>query len=181
MDQSYDDCPIYFWLHESIYADGPEFSPTQWAAHRSYESIAAEDPSFDYRKTCEPDSADPVLLFGEMTFPWMAEDFGELKGIGLSQVAHHIAHKADWPRLYDPEHMRQVLESEKTRAAAAVYVDDMYVDFDCCRKLTSRGGPLEKFKVWITNDYQHSGLRDDGANVFKKIHGMATGLIRTPS
>jgi len=181
MDQSYDDCPIYFWLHESIYADGPDFSPTQWAAQRSYDAIVAQDPSFDYRKTCALDSEEPVILFGEMTFPWMVEDFGELKGVGLSQVANEIANKADWPRLYDPAHMRAILESGKTKAAAAVYVDDMYVDFDCCRKLTTRGGPLEKVKVWISNDYQHSGLRDDGANIFKKIHGMATGKIRTPS
>jgi len=181
IDQSYDDCPIYFWLHESIYADGPEHSPTQWAAQRSYDTIVAQDPSFDYRKTCALDSEDPVIFFGEMTFPWMVQDFGELRGVGLSRVAHEIANKTDWPSLYDTAQMQNILRSGKTQAAAAVYVDDMYVDFDCCRKLTTRGGPLEGVKVWITNDYQHSGLRDDGANIFKKIHGMATGKIRTPS
>ena len=30
IDQSYDDHPIYFWLHESIYADGKHYSPTRW-------------------------------------------------------------------------------------------------------------------------------------------------------
>jgi hypothetical protein len=35
--------------------------------------------------------------------------------------------------------------------------------------------------MYITNDYQHSGLRDDGAKLFAKLHGMATGSIRTPS
>jgi hypothetical protein len=40
---------------------------------------------------------------------------------------------------------------------------------------------LEKCKVWVTNDYQHSGLRDDGAMIFEKLYNMATGSIRTPS
>ena len=31
--QPFDDNPIYYWMHESIYADGPENSPTNWAAH----------------------------------------------------------------------------------------------------------------------------------------------------
>jgi hypothetical protein len=40
-------------------------------------------------------------------------------------------------------------------------------------RVTARGGPLEKCKVWITNEYQHSGLRDDGARIFTKLLGMA--------
>jgi pimeloyl-ACP methyl ester carboxylesterase len=181
INQSFDDHPIYFWLHESIYANGGAYSPTRWAAHRSYEDAVSKDSAFDYVLTSTAESDKPVLLFGEMTFPWMSEDFAELRGVGLSEVAEAIANKDDWKPLFDADHMREVLSSEKTRAAASVYVDDMYVDFDCCRKLTARGGPLEKCKVWISNDYQHSGLRDAGAHIFEKLHGMATGSIRTPS
>ena len=76
--------------------------------------------------------------------------------------------------------MRSVLR-EKSRAAAAVYYEDMYVNFDQCMKVTARGGPLEDCKVYITNEYQHSGVRDNGAEIFNKLHGMATGSIRTPS
>ena len=68
-----------------------------------------------------------------------------------------------------------------SRAAAAVYYDDLYVDFDASMKVAARGGPLENCKVYITNEYQHSGLRDDGATIFSKLHGMATGSVRTPS
>ena len=67
------------------------------------------------------------------------------------------------------------------KAAAAVYYDDMYVDFDCSMMVAARCGPLEHCKVYVTNEYQHSGLRDDGATIFVKLLGMAKGTIRTPS
>ena len=68
-----------------------------------------------------------------------------------------------------------------SKAAAAVYYDDMYVDFDAVMKVTKRGNPLENCKVWISNEYQHSGLRDDGAMIFNKLLGMAKGEVGTPS
>jgi hypothetical protein len=187
-EQSFDDAPIYFWLHESIYADGDQFAPTAWSAHRAWEALVQAEPHvWDYNVTSAQDCPNPVLWFGEMTFPWMADDYGELKGYGLQMVAQTLASKTDWPSLYNPTQIRQSLSSSSmssstgTRAAAAVYVDDMFVDFDICHTLTSRDGPLQHCKVWITNDYQHSGLRDDGAAIFTKLHGMATGSIRTPS
>jgi hypothetical protein len=33
----------------------------------------------------------------------------------------------------------------------------------------------------ISNEYQHSGLRDDGAMIFNKLLGMAKGEVGTPS
>jgi len=180
--QSFDDAPFYFWLHESIYANGPEHSPTNWAAHRAYEDRIKSPSEFDYRLTSAIDSDDrPVLFFGEMVFPWMYEDFAELQGVGLASVAETLASKKDWGPLFHGERMRKVLDDGRTKAAAAVYHGDMYVDFDCSMKVAGRGGPLEKCKVWVTNDCQHSGLRDDGATIFAKLHGMATGKIRCPS
>jgi len=158
--QSFDDHPIYFWLHESIYGDGPNMnSPTNWAAHRAYESLVEKDVGFDYRHTSAllEDDSQPTLFFGEHVFPYMPEDFAELSGVGLSAVAENLAAKTNWGHLYDADHMRQVLSNGTCKAAAAVYHDDMYVDFDACMKVTARGGPLEKCKVWVTNDYQHSG------------------------
>jgi len=49
-EQSFDDAPLYFLLHESIYADGDGVA-TQWAAHRSYESHVQSNAEFDYRLT----------------------------------------------------------------------------------------------------------------------------------
>ena len=191
-EQSFDETPLYFILHESIYADGNRRKEeksidiaTKWSANSAYEtkvhSRSGEETEYDYRLTSQEDNNRPVLFFGEMVFPWMTEDYKELGGIGLTELSHALAKKDDWGPLYDADHMRAVLDDGRTRSAAAIYYDDMYVDFDNCMKVTSRNGPLEKCKVYITNEYQHSGLRDDGAAIFSKLHGMATGSIRTPS
>lgn len=187
-EQPFDDNPIYFLLHESIYADGDSSQryggPTQWAAHRALEDITRTPSDFSYDLTCTLKSdARPTLFFGEMVFPWMSDgDYAEVSGLGMKALAHGIANKDDWDHLYDADHMRSVLSSGKSKAAAAVYVDDMYVDFDACMKVAKqRGSPMYGCKMYITNEYQHSGLRDDGASIFKKLMGMAKGTIRVPS
>lgn len=178
----YDDCPFYYWLHECIYADGPECSPTNWAAHHAYEDLVKANKVYDFRYTSSlEDDAQPTLFFGEMVFPWMTEDFQELSGVGLESLAKELAIKKDWAKLFDKNHMRAVLSDGTCKAAAAVYYEDMYVDFDSCMKVLARGAPLENCKAWVTNEYQHSGLRDDGARIFAKLHGMATGSVRIPS
>ena len=112
----------------------------------------------------------------------MPEDYAGLSGIGLQLVATALAEKADWGRLYDIYHIREVLIKGRTRAAAAVYHDDMYVDFDESIKMTKKSfGYLDLCKVVITNEYQHSGVRDAGATLFSKLHGLAKGGIRIPS
>jgi len=215
---SYDDNPLYFWLHETIYADGPETAPTNWAAHRAYEDLCKANKEFDYKYTSSlNDNAKPTLFFGEMVFPWMADDFQELSGIGLKAVANALATKKDWGKLYDPNRMRTTLSDGSSVAAAAVYYEgqymdvvdvadvcnavvnliltigkpiffktffciaDMYVDFNACMKVASQDSPLEHCKIWVTNEYQHSGIRDDEATIFSKLHNMATGSIRVPS
>ena len=184
--QSFDDAPLYFLLHESIYADGPG-TPMEWAAHTSYETICASDPEFDYKQTCNEEDTNPTLFFGEMVFPWMTDgDHAEVSGRGMRLLSETLASKADWLPLFDAANMRSALvgndgDAPKTKAAGAVYYDDMYVDFDCCMKLVRRGEPLEGLKVWVTNEYQHSGLRDDGANIVKRLLGMAKGSVQIPS
>jgi hypothetical protein len=182
--QPFDDHPIYYWLHEAIYADGPNAEPTNWAADRAYKSLLETRTEFDYRMTSQSKSnEEPILFFGEMIFPWMADDYGELNGVGAKALAHVLANSESWSPLYNGEQMRARLDKKTgtSSASAAVYFDDMYVDFVCSMKVAARGGPLEQCKLYITNDYQHSGLRDDGAKLFAKLHGMATGSIRTPS
>lgn len=182
--QSFDEHPIYFLMHESIYADGPKSSPTEWAAHRAYEDRTKTPSEFRYDLTSAMDSDhNPTLFFGEMVFPWMAEgDYHDLSGFGMRALAESLAKKDDWDEIYDGECIRRALApGGVSKAAAAVYYDDMYVDFDCAMMVAGRGGPLENCKVWVTNDYQHSGLRDDGATIFSKLLGMAKGSVNTPS
>ena len=96
--------------------------------------------------------------------------------------------KNDWLPLFDAKNMRRALiggdnsnDPPRTKAASVSYYDDMYVDFDCAMKLVNRDGPMEGVKVWITNEYQHSGLRDDGANILLKLVSMAKGTVHVPS
>ncbi|KAL7509456.1 hypothetical protein ACHAWX_000761 [Stephanocyclus meneghinianus] len=183
--QSFDDAPLYFLLHESIYADGP--GATEWAAHASYESIIkSPNKDFDFEHSVN-NTIEPTLFFGEMVFPWMGHgDFVEVSGYGMRMLSEALAMKSDWLPLFDSSNMRAALVGSgdtppKTKAAAAVYYDDMYVDFDCSMKLVRQGNPLEGLKVWVTNEYQHSGLRDDGATIVQKLLGMAKGCIHVPS
>mmetsp|Transcript_36477 Transcript_36477/g.67042 ORF Transcript_36477/g.67042 Transcript_36477/m.67042 type:complete len:654 (+) Transcript_36477:479-2440(+) len=196
-EQSFDDAPLYFLLHESIYADGPSSGATNWAAHSSYEQYAYSNPEFDYRATSkssneEAASSLPTLFSGEMVFPWMADgDFAEVSGHGMRSLSEALAKKSDWAPLFDASNMRLALrgsnsgdsngKSPKSKAASATYYDDMYVDFHCAMKLIQRGGPLEGVKVWVTNEHQHSGLRDDGAAIVCKLVSMAKGSIHVPS
>ena len=198
--QSFDDHPIYFWLHEAIYANGGggelnggngkiDNVPTAWAAHSAHQELMQSDPKiWDYRETSQQLEDDSIrtLFFGEMVFPWMADgDYVELSGLGLRMVAHALAHKTDWKPLFNTTQIQMALSSSSSncRAAAAVYYDDFYVDFDCAMQVLRNeyDGPMKNCKILVTNEYQHSGLRDDGANLFAKLHGMATGTTRIPS
>eukprot|EP00986_Skeletonema_menzelii_P003701 scaffold1174_cov196-Skeletonema_menzelii.AAC.2 len=180
-EQSFDDAPLYFLLHESIYADGE--GATQWAANQSYEGHVQANPEFDYRVTCQEDNSNPTLFFGEMVFPFMAHgDFSELSNSGMRMLSEALAEKSDWLPLFCEANMRAALvDKKKSRAAAACYYDDMYVDFECAMKLVQRGCPLEGVKVYVTNEYQHSGLRDDGANVINKLAAMSKNRLHVPS
>ena len=188
--QPFDDHPIYFLMHESIYANGgmkykdnssPPI-PTAWSAHRMYEKRVQTPSEFSYELTANLDTdSRPTLFFGEMVFPWMADgDYAECSGLGMKLLANELANKSDWGPLYDTNQIRSAL-STSSKAAAAVYFDDLYVDFGACLDVAKRGGPLEMCKIWITNEYQHSGLRDDGANIFSKLTSMAKGEVRIPS
>jgi hypothetical protein len=180
-EQSFDDAPLYYLLHESIYASGE--GSTQWAANRSYEDHVQANAEFDYRVTSQEDNSNPTLFFGEMVFPFMAHgDFSELSSDGMRLLSEALAEKSDWLPLFDETNMRTALvQKKKTSAAAACYYDDMYVDFECAMRLTQRGCPMEGVKVWVTNEYQHSGLRDDGANIINKLAAMSKNRLHVPS
>ena len=181
--QPFDNNPIYFLLHESIYANSKACSPTNWAAHSVYENLTKTPSEYRYDLTARLNSNDrPTLFFGEMVFPWMADgDYAELSGVGMKLLAHALAQKDDWTSLYNSDQMKKAFLEQKTKAAAAVYYDDLYVDFDASIKVTRRGAPLEKCKVFVTNEYQHSGLRDNGAEIFHKLFHMCKGSVHVPS
>jgi pimeloyl-ACP methyl ester carboxylesterase len=139
--------PLYAAVHEACYADG---GPTRWSAQRVQPAEYADDPT---------------LFTGEHVFPWMFEEYGAIAP--LREAAELLAER-DWPRLYDADR----LAANEVPAAAAIYVDDMYVE----RSFSEETAALVRgLKPWITNEYEHNGLRADGARIFGRLRDLARG------
>ena len=171
--QQFETNPFFWILHESIYCDGnaegAARGPTSWAAHRVHASLG---PEWDYTTRLAPDSQ-PVLLTGEHGFPWMADDYAWLRPLG--PAAELLAHKKDWGALYD----RNVLGSaEGPPVAALVSYEDIYVERAFSEATAAMLGG--RARLWITNEFQHSGLRDD-PSVFEKLLAMSKGEVAIPS
>ena len=150
--------PIYALLHEACYAQGK--GATGWAAQR----VRAEFTGFDPAAALDGDA--PLLFTGEMIYPWMVD--GEPRLRSLRAAADLLAERDEWPRLYDPDR----LASSDVPAAAAVYFDDMYVDvsFSLATAQATRG-----LRPWVTNEYEHDGLRVSGGAVLGRLIDMVRG------
>ena len=58
--------------------------------------------------------------------------------------------------------------------AAAVYAEDAYVD----RALSEETARLvPTMRAWVTNEYEHNGLRVDGERVLDRLLGLARGRL----
>ena len=100
--------PIYALLHEAEYCQG---QASNWSAER----LQAEYPQF------EPKPDQTVMFTGEMIYPWMFEEYAQLRP--LREAANILAEYQDWPRLYDVA----ALQANRVPCAAALYYNDMYV------------------------------------------------------
>lgn len=151
----FDTNPLYALLHEAIYCQG---TASRWAAER----VLAEFPQF------ELSSDRPVLFTGEMIYPWMFEDYQALRP--LKAAAEILAEYADWPALYDPAVLRQ----NTVPCAAVMYYDDMYVER---RFSEGTARAIQGLKAWITNEYGHNGLRQDGEKLLGHLLAMLHGEV----
>ncbi|WP_432523859.1 alpha/beta fold hydrolase [Kineococcus sp. SYSU DK006] len=143
--------PLYALVHESIYAQG---AATRWAAHRvrdEFAGFALDAPRFAFT--------------GEHVYPWQFEEDPAL--VPLRGAAELLAAREGLPALYDPE----VLAENTVPVAAAVYVDDMFVPYASSRA-TARA--VRGLRTFVTNEYQHDGLRLDGERLF----GLLVDLVR---
>jgi pimeloyl-ACP methyl ester carboxylesterase len=139
--------PLYAVIHEACWADG---CATRWAAERL---LPAE---FE---------AEPELFTGEHVYPWMFEEYGALAP--LREAADALAERV-WPRLYDPDR----LAANEVPAAAAIYANDMYVPrvFSEATAAHIRG-----LRPWLTDEYEHNGLRADGERIVTRLLDLARG------
>lgn len=149
----FDTNPIYAVLHEQIYC---EETASDWAAHR----VQRESPEF------ELNGKGPVLFTGEMVYPWMVEQYRALRP--FAEAAEMRAKRSDWPRLYQPD----VLRANRVPTVAAVYYDDMYVDFDLSQ---AAAASIDSLQVWVTNQFEHNAVRIAGKEVLDHLIGLLRG------
>ncbi|MCG9694671.1 alpha/beta hydrolase [Vibrio sp. Isolate22] len=157
-EQGYLTNPIYAILHESIYCQG---TASNWSAHR----VREQYPHFNYQ------SGGEFWFTGEMVYPWMFDQLETLKP--LREAANILAEKSDWGTLYNAEQ----LGKNTVPMACAVYADDMYVELDYSRETLAN---IPNSKAWITNEYEHNGLRADGERIVDKLMTMVEALENLP-
>lgn len=141
--------PLYAVIHEASYADG---GSTRWSADRLLPDV--------YEQRSE-------LFTCEHVFPWMFEDYGALAPL---REAAEILAEHEWPRLYDAER----LAANEVPAAAAIYADDPYVEREFSEETAAR---IPGLRPWITNEYDHNGLRADGARILGRLIDLVRGRI----
>ena len=149
----YNTNPIFALLHEAIYC---QHSASQWAAHR----VRQQFPAFNYQQ------GKPFLFTGEMIYPWMFDQFSHL--VPLKAAAEILAHKSDWPALYNLEQLAQ----NRVPVAAAIYSEDMFVEMQYSLETAQQVGRL---KYWLTSEYEHNGIRMDGEHILDKLISLNRG------
>jgi pimeloyl-ACP methyl ester carboxylesterase len=139
--------PLYAVIHEACYASG---AATRWSAERLFPDEFRDDPT---------------LFTGEHVYPWMFEEYGELRP--LASAAEILA-EHEWPELYDAERLRE----SDVPAAAVIYAEDMYVERTFSEETAASIGGL---RPWLTNEYQHDGLRQEGGRVLGRLLDLIQG------
>ncbi|KAF9901520.1 hypothetical protein EC991_006057 [Linnemannia zychae] len=164
--------PIYAILHEAIYCDGPGVA-SNWTASRLLNGEFKS--TFEYSPKAfeahEDDSSKIVYFTGEHMYDWMLDDYAYLQP--LKECADILAKCTTWPKLYHPE----VLAKNTVPIAAAVYYDDMFVARECCENTAKL---IPGIKLWVTNEYKHSGLRDD-SGILTKLMKMVSDEVDIPT
>jgi len=138
--------PIYATLHESSYADG---FPTRWSAARVLPAEVEEQGYFT----------------AEHVFPWMWEDYSRLRP---HRPAAEILAEHPWPRLYDGDRLRH----NEVPVVATIYVNDVYVERDYAMETAAL---IKGLRPWITNEYEHNGIRADGERVLDRLLALLKG------
>lgn len=138
--------PIYATLHESCYADG---GATRWSAERTMPAEIADGRHFS----------------AEHIFRWMWDDEAVLRP---QRAAAELLAEREWPRLYDPTQLAR----NEVPVAATIYVNDIYVDRRFAEETAAQ---VRGLRPWITNEFEHDGLRASGERVLARLIDLARG------
>jgi pimeloyl-ACP methyl ester carboxylesterase len=143
-----------FALQEFLYGQ-PGSGASAWAAERAMQ----RRPEFGEHE-------DPLLFTGEMFYSWMFEEIRALRP--FRGAAELLATYDDWGPIYDLDR----LEANQVPVFAAVYFDDMYVDSGLQLETARRVGNV---RAWVTNEFEHDGLRKDGPRLLGRLLDMRAG------
>lgn len=153
----FDEALIYAILHEPIYCQG---EAPKWSAHRTI----SEYPEFDLDKYDDG----PMYFTGEMIYPWMFEDYSELRKV--EDVANRVANDSNWPMLYDEEQLAR----NEVPVYAASYMEDMYVDFDLAQETAKK---IKGCQVFTTNVMFHDAIRAKADEVLRQAFALRDEVI----
>lgn len=148
------------FLYDVMNATGFVSNPLYAVLH---ESIYTQGPATRW-------AADRLLpadlpLTGEMIYPWMFDEIRALRP--FAAAASELAAMDGWPPLYDPVR----LAANTVPVAALIYHDDMYVDAALSLETAERVGNV---RVWVTNEFEHDGLRVAGDRIIPRLIDLAT-------
>lgn len=148
-----DDAVLYAVVHEIIYLDGPGRA-SKWSAER----MLADSEHYGKASTDET-----ISFTGEMITHSTFTDRPELRP--LLEAAEILYSDDNWPHLYNEE----VLAKNKVPVYAAVYFDDLFVDFDFAMATASK---INGTKTFVTNRAYHDGLRSDTTMVLQELFAL---------
>ncbi|KAL2233847.1 UNVERIFIED_CONTAM: Proline iminopeptidase [Sesamum indicum] len=115
---------------------------------------------------------------------WLAYDTNPLyalmhesiycQGASSSWSAHRIRaeNESQFDAIKAVKEGHPVLFTGEVPVAAAVYYEDMYVNFKLVMETATQ---IAGIRLWVTNEYMHSGLRDGGGQVLDHLLGMLNG------
>jgi hypothetical protein len=95
----------------------------------------------------------------------MFEDYGALAPL---RGAAELLAKESWPALYDPERLRD----NDIPVAAAIYAEDAYVESNLSMETARQ---VRGLRPWLTNEYEHNGLRADGGRILNRLINLTRG------
>ncbi|WP_124054454.1 alpha/beta fold hydrolase [Arcanobacterium ihumii] len=164
---SFGGSPLYWALHESIYAQCSS-GATEWAANRVRQTLPQfHVPDIHLGSAGEKELEEQMQrsgfgfrFSGEHVFPWQGEEDPAL--VGLAPATELLAQRADFPALHDA----QVLAQNSVPVAAWIYRNDMFVPFEVSMETANR---IRGLVPLISEDYHHDALRTDSARVVGEL------------
>lgn len=157
---NFDDHVLYALMHGPLYVEGTK---SDWVFDR-----VRNEKEFEEKFSHRLEPGIKLSFTGEMVFKSVFDDNVELHG--LRDVAELLEQKTDWPRLYDSDQLRD----NEVPVYAAVFVDDMYVDFGyACETAKIIAG----CKTFITNVMYHDAVRSKTTEVLKGVFDLRDDSI----